>query len=189
MESSEFKNILKELKKKNLAILGHMGSGKSVLGKFIAKKFKLKHIDSDKEIVKFTGLSINKIFEDRGEKYFRKIEKKILLKIIEKKNVVISLGGGSIKSNEIRKKLASNAITLFLDVNIIQLEKRLKKSINRPLLKNVDIKNKLNELDNKRRKYYLLSDINIENNNKTLNELYQNFIKNLSILDGKKNKN
>ena len=112
-----------------------------------------------------------------------------MLKIIEKKNVVISLGGGSIKSNEIRKKLASNAITLFLDVNIIQLEKRLKKSINRPLLKNVDIKNKLNELDNKRRKYYLLSDINIENNNKTLNELYQNFIKNLSILDGKKNKN
>ena len=73
MKSREFKNILKELEKKNLAIMGHMGSGKSVLGKLIAKKLNLKHLDSDKEIVKFTNLSINKIFEIHGEKYFRKI--------------------------------------------------------------------------------------------------------------------
>ncbi len=188
MKSREFKNILKELKKKNLAIMGHMGSGKSVLGKLIAKKFNLKHIDSDKEIVKFTNLSINKLFEIYGEKYFRKIEKKILLKIIEKKNVIISLGGGSIIESDIRKKLKSNSITLYLDVNLIELEKRLKKSINRPLLKNVDVKKKINELDKKRRKYYLLSDIIIENSN-TLIDARQNFMNKLSILHGKKNKN
>tara|TARA_Y100001970_G_scaffold293622_1_gene441757 strand:+ start:2083 stop:2649 length:567 start_codon:yes stop_codon:yes gene_type:complete len=188
MKSREFKNILKELEKKNLAIMGHMGSGKSVLGKLIAKKLNLKHLDSDKEIVKFTNLSINKIFEIHGEKYFRKIEKKILLKLLEKNNVIISLGGGSIIEREIRKKLTSNSITLFLDVNLIELEKRLKKSINRPLLKNINLKKKINELDKKRRKYYLLSDIVIENSN-TLSDARQNFIKKLTILNGKTNKN
>ena len=189
MKSREFKNILKELKKKNLAIMGHMGSGKSVLGNLIAKKLNLRHIDTDREIVKFTSLSINKIFEEHGEQYFRNIEKKILLKILEKKNVIISLGGGSIINDEIRKKLAFNSITLFLNTNLIELEKRLKKSINRPILKNINIKKKLNELDKKRRKYYLLSDITIENNNNTLNDLHENFIKKLSIMHGKKIKN
>ena len=102
--------------------------------------------------------------------------------------MIISLGGGSIIESDIRKKLKSNSITLYLNVNLIELEKRLKKSINRPLLKNVDVKKKINELDKKRRKYYLLSDIIIENSN-TLIDARQNFMNKLSILHGKKNKN
>ena len=67
MESVEFKNKLKEIKKNNIAIVGHMGAGKSIIGKILAEKVDFKHIDSDYEITRFTMKSINKIFQEMGE--------------------------------------------------------------------------------------------------------------------------
>ena len=188
MESLEFKNKLKELKKNNIAIMGHMGAGKSIIGKILAKKIDFQHIDSDYEIIRFTKKSINKIFKDEGEKYFRNIETKIVLKLIEKKNVVLSLGGGAILNRLIRDKLKKNSITLFLDVSLFKLEKRLKKSINRPLLKNVNLEEKVKELDIARRKYYLLSDIIIKNTNSPV-DTCKNFIKKFANFHEKTNIN
>ena len=96
MKRSEFKNILLEFGKKNIAIMGHMGSGKSIIGKKLAKQLGFKHLDSDLEIIKLTNKSINQIFEEKGEKYFRIVETKVLLRLIEEENAIISLGGGSI---------------------------------------------------------------------------------------------
>ena len=81
--------------KENLVFVGMMGSGKSSIGFLIARKLKLEFIDIDKEIEKELGLSIKKIFETRGEDYFRKIEEKTTLKILKKRKKVISLGGGA----------------------------------------------------------------------------------------------
>ena len=64
--------------KENLVFLGMMGSGKSSIGLLIAKKLKVDFIDVDKEIEKEFGISIKKIFETKGENYFRKIEEKII---------------------------------------------------------------------------------------------------------------
>ena len=83
MESLQFENKLKELKKKNIAFIGHMGSGKSVVGRILARNINFQHIDSDSEITRFAGKSINQIFEENGEKYFRDIETMILLKLID----------------------------------------------------------------------------------------------------------
>jgi len=66
--------------KENLVFLGMMGSGKSSIGLLIAKKLKVNFIDVDKEIEKELGISIKKIFETKGENYFRKIEEKITLR-------------------------------------------------------------------------------------------------------------
>ena len=140
-----------------------------------AKKIDFQHVDSDLEIIRFTKKSINKIFQEDGEEYFRNIETKIVLKLIEKKNIILSLGGGTILNSLIRGKLKKNSITLFLDVNLLKLEKRLKKSTNRPLLKNVDLAEKVKELDIARRKYYLLSDIIIKNNKSPI-DACKNFI-------------
>ena len=186
MESLEFTNKLKELGKKNIAIVGHMGAGKSIVAKTIAKKIDFQHIDSDDKITRFTMKSINKIFQEKGEEYFRNIETEIVLKLIEKKNVILSLGGGSILSGLIRDKLKKKSITLFLDVSLLELEKRLKKSTNRPLLKNVDLAEKVKELDIVRRKYYLLSDIIIKNINSPI-DTCKNFIKKFANFHGKTN--
>ena len=188
MESLEFKNKLKELKKNNIAIIGHMGAGKSIVAKMLAKKIDFQHIDSDHEITRFTMKSINKIFQEKGEEYFRNIETEIVLKLIEKKNVILSLGGGSILSGLIRDKLKKKSITLFLDVSLLELEKRLKKSTNRPLLKNVDLAEKVKELDIARRKYYLLSDIIIKNTNSPI-DACKNFIKKFAYFHEKTNIN
>ena len=188
MESLEIKNKLKELKKNNIAIIGHMGAGKSIVAKILAKKIDIQHIDSDHEITRFTMKSINKIFQEKGEKHFRNIETNIVLKLIEKKNVILSLGGGSILSGLIRNKLKKKSITLFLDVSLLELEKRLKKSTNRPLLKNVDLAEKVKELDIARRKYYLLSDITIKNTNSPI-DTCKNFIKKFANFHEKTNIN
>ena len=176
MKNHDLRKALRRLKKNNISIIGHMGSGKSVVGKMLSKKFDFRHFDTDNEITNFTNKSINQIFNEKnGENKFRLVEKEISLKLINKKNIVISLGGGSILDKTVRKELAKKSVTLFLDVDLNELEKRLVNSNKRPLLKNVNIKDKIKELDSIRRKYYLLADIKIQNA-KDLKETYEKFI-------------
>ncbi len=80
--------------KENLVFLGMMGSGKTSIGSLVAKKLKLKFVDIDKEIEKNLNITIKKIFEVRGENYFRKIEEQTTLKKLKLNSTVISLGGG-----------------------------------------------------------------------------------------------
>ena len=162
----KYPNIPKDYKNfdnKSIALIGHMGSGKTLIGKMIAKKFKIPHIDSDKLISKQTEKTINQIFKKEGEIKFREIEEKTILGLSNNTKFVLSLGGGSILSNDIRNLLNKEFITLFLDVNLSELTQRLKKNIKRPLLLNVKIEDKIKELDFVRRKYYLLADIKIKN--------------------------
>ena len=188
MENYNFKKKLLVLNKKNVALIGHMGSGKSILGRTIAKKLSISHIDTDQELSKFENSTINDIFSSKGENYFRDLESKIVTKFLEKNNIVLSLGGGSILNKQIRDKLESNSIIVFLDVNLNELNKRLTHSDKRPLIKNTNIFSKLKELDTQRRKYYLKADIRIHNIN-SINESYLNFIEIFSKLNDKNNKN
>ena len=165
MKSSIFKKKLYEINKNNVVIIGHMGSGKSIIGKMLAKNFQVEHFDSDQEIVKITKKSINEIFEQDGERHFRTIEEKTSIKLIKRKNIIISLGGGAILNKLIRENLKKKSFTIFLDVDLKTLATRLKNSTNRPLLKNVDIISKVKELDRLRRKYYLTSS-NVKIHNK-----------------------
>jgi len=188
MENYNFKKKLIILNKKNVALIGHMGSGKSILGQTIAKKLNINHIDTDLEISNFENSTINDIFLSKGESYFRDLESKIVTKSLDQNNIVLSLGGGSILNKQIRDKLKSNSITVFLDVNLNELNKRLTHSHKRPLLKNTNIFSKLKKLDTQRRKYYLKADIRIHNIN-SINESYLNFIEIFSKLNDKNNKN
>ena len=70
--------------KKNLVFLGMMGSGKSSIGSLVSKKLNIDFIDIDQEIEKKIGMTISEIFENKGEKYFRKIEELITLKMLKK---------------------------------------------------------------------------------------------------------
>ena len=184
MEKSIFIKKLKNIRKKNLVLLGHMGSGKTLLAKKIARELKIEHYDSDQKIVELEKKSISEIFESRGEKYFRKIEEKVVLNLIQKKNIVVSLGGGSIINKNIRNMLKQSSFSIFLDVNLEKLESRLSKSKNRPLLKNTNILNKLKDLDTQRRKYYLDSDAKLQNTG-SISKTYVNFIDILSKINVK----
>ncbi len=104
---------LNEIKKRNICIIGLMGSGKSIIGKDLSKYLNFKFYDTDKEIELKTKKSINEIFEKDGESYFRKIEEKICLELLTKNNCIISLGGGSIINKNIRKAINQKARKSF----------------------------------------------------------------------------
>ena len=119
--------------KENLVFLGMMGSGKSSIGSLVAKKLKVDFIDVDKEIEKELELSISKIFETKGEDYFRKFEEKITLKILRINSTVVSLGGGAFVNKMIRKEVLKNHISFWLNWNNEILLDRIKNSTKRPL--------------------------------------------------------
>ena len=171
---------------KSIAIIGHMGSGKTLIGKLIAKELNYRFFDSDKIIEKNTQKSIKNIFNDEGEEEFRKIEEKTIINIQNETKIVLSLGGGAILSSETRKVLKTHFITVFLDTDFEILQQRLKKSYKRPLLINENILQKLKKLDNIRRKYYLLADIKI-NNYKSPADTVSIFLEEFNQLNEKNN--
>jgi shikimate kinase/shikimate kinase/3-dehydroquinate synthase len=122
--------------KENLIFVGMMGSGKSSIGLLVAKKLNLDFIDIDKEIEKELGISIKKIFETKGEDYFRKFEEKITLKKLKLKSMVISLGGGAFVNKNIRNEILKNHISFWLNWKNEILLNRIKNSKKRPLVIN-----------------------------------------------------
>ena len=82
-----------------------MGSGKSTIGNIISKKLDFGFIDTDSEIEKYEEISIKKIFDIKGENYFRKLEETVILKSINLDKKVISLGGGGFLKLNLRKKI------------------------------------------------------------------------------------
>ena len=139
--------------KENLVFLGMMGSGKSSIGSLVAKKLKLDFIDIDKEIEDELGESIKKIFETKGEDYFRKFEEKTTLKRLKLNSVVISLGGGAFTNKNIRKEVLKNDFSFWLNWSNEILLSRIKNSKKRPLAFNAT-DNELIDLIQKRSNIY-----------------------------------
>ena len=111
MKIAEFAKTKLNNKKKNIALIGHMGSGKTTLGKILSKELKMRHIDTDKLIENKQKKTISYIFKEKGEKYFRELEEKLILDIPYQQNLIISLGGGSIISSLVLFKIAAGSGT------------------------------------------------------------------------------
>ena len=94
--------------KKNIVLIGMMGSGKSLVGKIVSKKLNLDFIDIDNKIEERESRTIFDIFKKNGESYFRKIEEDLSIKYLKLENKVISLGGGGYINPNIRKKCLKN---------------------------------------------------------------------------------
>ena len=123
-----------------------MGVGKSTVAKILANKLAFNFIDIDSLIEKQEGSSINLIFKNKSENYFRMIENKISLRELKKENLVISLGGGAFMNNKIRKEVKNSSISFWLDINVNILVQRLKKTRKRPLLFNKNLNEAINKI-------------------------------------------
>ena len=119
--------------KENIVFLGMMGSGKTSIGLLISKKLNLQFYDIDQIIEKELEMNISDIFEKKGEKFFRDIEEKTTLKILKKKWIVISLGGGAFINKKIREEILKNHLSFWLNWNSKTLIQRIKKNIKRPI--------------------------------------------------------
>ena len=156
---------------KNLTLTGMMGVGKTTVGKILAKKLNYNFIDVDKLIEATEGTSINLIFKTKSENYFRKIESKITLSELKKKNSVISLGGGAFINNQIRKNVKKFSKSFWLDVPVSELVKRLKKNKQRPLLFEKDTDETVKRIYFERKKIYNEADHRIKCESLKSNEI------------------
>ncbi len=139
--------------KKNLVLIGMMSSGKSTIGELLAKKLNFKFFDIDKIIENETKMKIAEIFKIKGENFFRNLEEKTTIKLLNFSAAVISLGGGGFVNETIRKKTNTKSKTFWLNWDLDTLISRIRKKNNRPValaLNNDELKN----LIIKRSKYY-----------------------------------
>ena len=139
--------------KKNLVLIGMMSSGKSTIGELLAKKLNFKFFDIDKIIENETKMKITEIFKIKGENFFRNLEEKTTIKLLNFSNVVIALGGGGFINEIIRKETNTKSKTFWLDWNLDTLISRIRKRNNRPVALALN-NNELKNLIIKRSKYY-----------------------------------
>ena len=169
----------------NIILTGYMGCGKTEIGTKISQKLGMKFIDLDKYIEKREGSSITKIFEKKGDIYFRIIESKYLHQIIKEDNIILSLGGGTPCYHENYKIFNSdNNISFYLKYSRKNLSKRLfaiKK--NRPLISQFKSEDKLLDFVSKhlfeREYYYLMAKNTINCDNKSIDQISKHIIQTL----------
>jgi shikimate kinase len=117
-----------------IIFIGPPGSGKSSVGKEVAAMLKLSHIDTDQLIEEKSGKRISDIFLDDGEPAFRRMEREIVLEVLQQDNCVISLGGGSVIDSEVADKLRVEPNVIYLEVSISNAAPRVGFNAERPLL-------------------------------------------------------
>ena len=119
-------------------LIGFMGCGKSTIGKKLAKTLSCKFIDLDKYIEGKTGKSIQQIFKEKGEKYFRVLETESLMEICKSDNLVIATGGGTPCFFDNMQRILDKGICIYLKMEANNLAKRLsKEKSKRPLIENL----------------------------------------------------
>lgn len=122
------------MNRRNIALIGFMGTGKSTVGAALAGKLGLRHIDTDHAVQERAGLSIPQIFETRGERHFRELEKQIIRELLAQDGLVISTGGGSVLDRDNCALMKENAFVVRLAASKETIVRRISRDNGRPLV-------------------------------------------------------
>jgi shikimate kinase len=134
------------LGKTNVFLVGPMGSGKTAVGRYLARLLDLTFHDSDAEIERRTGVDIPFIFEKEGEVGFRQREREAIEFLTGMDHIVLATGGGAVLLPENRQRLSERGCVIYLETSVTQQVERVKQGRTRPLLSNVDTSSKLTQL-------------------------------------------
>jgi shikimate kinase len=134
------------LTKRNIFLIGPMGSGKTAVGRYLARLFRLTFHDSDADIEAKTGVDIPFIFEKEGEPGFRLREKESIDRLTRLESIVLATGGGAVIDPDNRKALAERGTVVYLATSVDQQIERTRHARHRPLLNDTDPEQKLREL-------------------------------------------
>ena len=156
----------------NLILVGMMGSGKTTMGRILAKHLDKVFVDSDEEIQSRTGVTIPHIFDVEGEAGFRQRETAAIEALGARDNLVLATGGGAVLAAENREMMRNNGIVIYLKANVHDLWLRTRNDRNRPLLQTGNVHAKLSELLNQRDALYQqVADIVMPTGRQSVHEL------------------
>ena len=148
--------------------MGLMGSGNSVIGRMLSDKIGVPLSDTDRIIEKEVGKKVYQIFDDCGERYFRKVEEEVVGRVLDNSPHIISTGGGSILSSKTRKAIKSKSFSIWVQCNVDIISRRIHDQEKRPLLKNKNILDTLVKKNKERIKFYRQADSHIVNENSNI---------------------
>ncbi|MEO7774791.1 MAG: shikimate kinase [Steroidobacteraceae bacterium] len=134
------------LGKRNIYLIGPMGSGKSAVGRHLSRLLKIPFHDSDVEVEKRTGVDIPFIFEREGEVGFRQREREAIALLTTLEPIVLATGGGAVLDPDNRRLLAAHGCVVYLQASPAQQLHRVGAGRSRPLLHNVDPAVRLQQL-------------------------------------------
>ena len=165
----------------NIFLIGLMGTGKTTVGRQLARKLKMDFYDSDRVIEERTGVDIPLIFEKEGEAGFRKREIDIIDELTQKQGIILATGGGAILHAENRNHLINRGTVFYLKSNLKTLIERTSKDKNRPLLQTDEPVDTILKrlLDERGPLYEETADHIIETANNSIHNVIQAIIKSL----------
>ena len=169
-----------QIKNTNIILIGFMGTGKTSVSSKLSKMLNIKKIDTDELIELQENMTIDKIFSNYGENYFRKCETKALMQLSDEKNIVISCGGGIVLKDENIEIMKKQGKVVLLTATPEVIYDRVKNSNTRPILnENMSIEYIANLIENRKDKYLKAADIIVDTDNKSLEEICEEIINNI----------
>lgn len=140
-----------------------MGAGKTTVGIYLARTLAVDFVDSDRVIEEQAGITIPEIFKRDGEEFFRKVEARTIIDILsQNKPLVLATGGGAFMNAETRAAIKQYSISVWLNAKLDTLVERVEHSNNRPLLNNINKREKLRSLIDERYPVYAEADIIVD---------------------------
>ena len=164
---------------KNIALVGFMGTGKTTVAQILAEKLNLDYVDLDAVIEVREQMEIANIFSQKGEEYFRKVEKKVVTDISGQTNKVIACGGGVVLDEENMQNLKASGIVICLEASPEVILARTKDYPHRPLLNVKDKEGRIRELLEKRAVFYARADCSIDTSHCTQAEVVEKVLQEL----------
>lgn len=172
---------------KNIVLIGFMGTGKSSVGKIVAKRLNLKFLDIDSIIEKTTGMKISEIFARFGERRFRDLESEVVKLVSSKEGAVISTGGGVVVREKNIETLKRTGVVFWLKASEETIYERVKDCKDRPLLQVENPLQKIRELLKKRTPLYEKADFMIDTDGALPEEVAEKIINQYERVKGGKN--
>jgi shikimate kinase len=156
----------------NLYLVGMMGAGKTTVGRLLARRLKLRFVDSDHEIERRCGVKVPLIFDIEGEAGFRSRESQTLAELAALEGIVLATGGGAVLADENRQRLATRGTVIYLRAKPEDLYERVRQDRNRPLLATANPLARLEELYVERDPLYReVADVIVDTGRQTVQSL------------------
>ena len=156
---------------KNIALVGFMGTGKTSVGKILAKRLNRPVVDVDLVIEKSVEKKISEIFESEGEARFRALEKEAIRQICRDQGIVITTGGGAVLDPENIETLKASGCVIGLSAKAETIFKRIKHSRHRPLLNGHDKLKDIQRLLAERRPFYEKADLHFDTDGRSASQM------------------